>query len=147
MTRLHGKNIIQITTLWFIKAISYINCTKFMQAHNHSPRLQRVHVVGTGISEMQIYTQQRVAQGAIGRGVMTHHRTSSINRNKSKSYMFLVLSCSCLCPLHSSQMLCREWRYNWSSAVRRWLNYIWMTNNCCAYWGGSYNRCLNVISK
>ena len=48
--------------------------------------------------------------------------------------MFLVSSCSCLCPIHWSQVLSREWRCSWSSADRRCCNYIWVINNCIAYY-------------
>ena len=43
--------------------------------------------------------------------------------------MFLVPACSCHCPIHWSQLLCREWRCNWSSADRRCSDYIWVINN------------------
>ena len=47
--------------------------------------------------------------------------------------MFVALSCRCLCPVHWSQVLSREWRCSWSSADRRWSNYICVINNFIAY--------------
>ena len=42
-------------------------------------------------------------------------------------------SCSCLCLIiHWSQAFSREWRYSWSSADRRYSNYIWVINNFIA---------------
>ena len=58
--------------------------------------------------------------------------------------MFLVSSCSCLCPIPWSQGLRREWRCSWSSADRRYSNYIWVIDNCIAYLGASYIRDLTV---
>ena len=46
--------------------------------------------------------------------------------------MFLVSSCSCSCPIHSNQVLSREWRCSWSSAERRCSNYNWVINNFVA---------------
>ena len=54
--------------------------------------------------------------------------------------MILVSSCSCLCPLHWNQGLSREWRCSWSSADRRWSNYIWVINDYIADKCGSYIR-------
>ena len=48
--------------------------------------------------------------------------------------MFLVSSRSCLCSIHRSQVLSWEWRCSWSSADRRCSNYIWVINNCIAYY-------------
>ena len=59
--------------------------------------------------------------------------------------MFLVPSCS-LNPIHWIQVLSREWRCSWSSADRRWSNYIWVSNNIVAYKGASYNRDFMVVS-
>ena len=58
--------------------------------------------------------------------------------------MILVSSCSCLCPIHWSQVLSWEWRYNWSSADRRCSNYIWVIHNFIAYQGASYIRDFTV---
>ena len=58
--------------------------------------------------------------------------------------MFLASSCSCLYPIHSSQVLNREWGCSWSSADRRCSNYIWVINNFIAYLGESYIRRLMV---
>ena len=48
------------------------------------------------------------------------------------------LTVNCLCPIHWSQLLCREWRCSWSSAGRRCSNYICMINTrkayYCLYW-------------
>ena len=43
--------------------------------------------------------------------------------------MFLASSCSCLCPIQWSQVLSREWRCSWSSAVRRCSNCSWVIDN------------------
>ena len=37
-------------------------------------------------------------------------------------------------------------RCSWSSAERRWSNYIWVIDNFIAYWGASYIRDLTVVS-
>ena len=58
--------------------------------------------------------------------------------------MFHLSSCSCLCPIHWSQVLSREWRYNWSSADRRCSNYIWVVNSFMAYLIAPYIRGLTV---
>ena len=58
--------------------------------------------------------------------------------------MLLVSSCSCLCSVYWSQVLSRE-RCFWSSADRRWSNFIWVINNFIAYYGVTYNRGLKVI--
>ena len=50
-----------------------------------------------------------------------------------KIKMFFVPSCSCFCPIHWSQLLSREWRCSWSSAVRLCFNYIWVINNFTAH--------------
>ena len=59
-----------------------------------------------------------------------------------QTVMLLVSSCSCLCPIHSNQVLSREWRYSWSSADRWCSNYIWVINNFISY--VSYIRGLTV---
>ena len=59
--------------------------------------------------------------------------------------MFLPLSCSCLCLIYWSQVWSREWRCRWSSADRRYSNYIWVFNKFMAYWGASYIRYLTVV--
>ena len=56
----------------------------------------------------------------------TPSTTSNIRRTKFQN--FLVSSCSCLCPIHSSQVLSRDWRCCWSSADN-----IWVINNFIAY--------------
>ena len=42
-------------------------------------------------------------------------------------------------------MLNGEWRCSWSSADRRWSNYIWVINNFIAYWGATYIRGFTVL--
>ena len=59
--------------------------------------------------------------------------------------MFLVSSCNCLCPIHWSEVLSWEWQFSWSSADRRYSNYIWVINNFIAYWGVAYIRSLTVV--
>ena len=54
--------------------------------------------------------------------------------------MLLVSSGSCLYPIRWSQMLSWEWRCSWSSADRRYSNYIWVINNLIAYWSAPYIR-------
>ena len=54
--------------------------------------------------------------------------------------MIFTSSCSYLCPIHWSQVLSREWRCSWSSAVRRCSNCIWVINNFIAYSGVTYIR-------
>ena len=71
----------------------------------------------------------------------TYHKTSSIN---PQTYMFLVASCSCLCPIRWSQVLSWERRCCWSSADRRWSNYIWVINNYIAHKGATYIRGFTV---
>ena len=58
--------------------------------------------------------------------------------------MLLVSSCSCLCPIHWSQVLCREWRCSRNSADRQWSNYIWVINNFIALKGAPYIKGLTV---
>ena len=43
-----------------------------------------------------------------------------------KTQMFLISSFSYLCLIHWIQVLSREWRCSWSSADRRFSNYIWV---------------------
>ena len=73
-----------------------------------------------------------------------YRQTSSITCTKSRisyskflpnhnTYMFLTSSCSCCCPIQWSQVLSQEWRCSWSSACRRWSNYIWVINNFTVY--------------
>ena len=62
-----------------------------------------------------------------------------------KLWIFLVSSCSCLCPIHWSQVLCRERRCSWSSADRRCSNYIWAINHFIAYRGAPYIRGFTVL--
>ena len=59
--------------------------------------------------------------------------------------MFLVYPCSCLHSIHWSQVLSGEWRCSWSSADRRWSNYIWVINNFIAYWGATFIRGFTVL--
>ena len=59
--------------------------------------------------------------------------------------MFIISSC--LCPIHRSQVLSPEWRCSWSSADRRYSNYIWVINNCTAYRGATYIRGLTIYYK
>ena len=59
--------------------------------------------------------------------------------------MSLISSCSCLCPIHWSQVLCREWRCSWSSADRRCSNYIWVMNKIIAYQDATYIRGFTAI--
>ena len=56
-------------------------------------------------------------------------QTSNISHTKSQNLIFLVLSCSFLYPIHWSQVLSREWRCSWSSADRRFSDYIRVINN------------------
>ena len=42
--------------------------------------------------------------------------------------MFLVSSCNFLCPISKRQVLSWERRCNWSSANRRYSDYIWVIN-------------------
>ena len=60
--------------------------------------------------------------------------------------MFLVYSRSCLPSIHWSQVLSWEWRCSWSSAGRRYSNYIWVINNFDAYTGATYIRGFRVGS-
>ena len=46
---------------------------------------------------------------------VSYRKTSNTIRTKTE--MFLVSSWSCLCPVHWSQVLCREWRCISSSAA------------------------------
>ena len=47
-----------------------------------------------------------------------------------------------------SQVLSQEWRCSWSSADRRCSKYSWVINNCIAYCGATYIRCLTeTVSK
>ena len=58
-----------------------------------------------------------------------------------KTYQIAKLTCVlfCLavvfCPMHWSQVSCRECRFIWSSADRRCSNYIWVINKCITCWG------------
>ena len=64
----------------------------------------------------------------------TYRKISNISGTKiSKLWMFFTSSCSCLCPIQWSQVLSREWRCSWSSADRRYSDYIWVINNFIAY--------------
>ena len=58
---------------------------------------------------------------------------------------FFVSSCSCLRTIHWSQVLSGEWRCSWSSADRRYSNFIWVINSSIAYWGAAYIRSLTVL--
>ena len=49
----------------------------------------------------------------------------------------------CLDPIHWTQMLSSEWRYNCTD--RRCSNYIWVINNFIAYWGETCIRALKAI--
>ena len=54
--------------------------------------------------------------------------------------MFLISFCSCRCPIQWSQVLSRDWRFNWSSADRCYSNYIWVINKFIAYKTATYIR-------
>ena len=69
-----------------------------------------------------------------------YRQVSNIRRTKSKH------SCGCLCRIPWSQMLNREWRCSWSSADRRYSNYIWVIDNFIAYQGESYIRGFTVFT-
>ena len=62
----------------------------------------------------------------------------------AKTQMFLISSCSCLCPIHWSQVLCREWRCSWNSTTGNDPNYIWVIINFITYKGATYIRGLKV---
>ena len=61
----------------------------------------------------------------------TYRHSSSISCTKNKNFNVHVSNCSCLGPIHWSQVLSREWR--WSSADRRYFNYIWVISKFIAY--------------
>ena len=69
---------------------------------------------------------------------------SNIRFTKYETELFHVSSCSRLCPIHSSQVLNREWRCSWGSADRRLentdprnLNYQCMATDTMAIQGAS----------
>ena len=70
------------------------------------------------------------------------YATCSVAAN-TDTEMSVVPSCSCLCPIHLSQVLCREWRCSWSSTGS---NYIWVINNFSGYTVASYIRGLKVTT-
>ena len=65
-------------------------------------------------------------------------RTCRQNLNVSRLVLQLVY------PIHSRQVLSREWRCGWSAADSRCFNYIWVINNFIAYEGATYIRALTV---
>ena len=54
-------------------------------------------------------------------------RTYRQNLNVSRLVLQLVY------PIHSRQVLSREWRCSWSAADSRCFNYIWVINNFISY--------------
>ena len=73
-----------------------------------------------------------------------YRKISNIRRTKSQNLndSHLVLKSSL--PNLWSQVLSQEWRCSWSSADKRWSNYIWVIDSLIAYWCASYNRDFTV---
>ena len=73
-------------------------------------------------------------------------KISNIRHTNPITEMIVVSSCSCPWPIHWSQVLSWEWRCSWSSADRRYSNYIWVIDNFIANLGATYIRGLPVAS-
>ena len=74
---------------------------------------------------------------------LNYRQTSIIRRNKSQNLNIFLPSWSFRCsnPLNPGV----KSRMNWSSADRRWSNYVWMINNFISYWDATYIKELTVL--
>ena len=71
--------------------------------------------------------------GALYSAVLSN-QTSRIRRTIYKNWSVSRIVLQLSCAIFWSQVLSRDWRCSRTSADRRWSNYIWVINNCIAYY-------------